>query len=80
LPRIGNEGIKKDVIAHPVKEMFDKRRRGSGFRNSDHFISFAILWIDFSDGSANFRELQSMQIPMRDENSLQMQMPFNSEA
>lgn len=79
LPRLGDECIKKDLIAHPVKEMFDKRRRGSGFRNSGHFKSFTISWIEFSEGNANFRELQTMQIPMSDENSLQMQIPFNNE-
>ncbi|MEW6457004.1 MAG: hypothetical protein AB1410_09880 [Acidobacteriota bacterium] len=42
-PQIGNPiEDKKGIIAYPVKEMLDKRKRGSGFKNSSHYRAFTI--------------------------------------
>jgi hypothetical protein len=80
VPRIGDACCKKDVVAQPVKEMFDKRDRGSGFRNSGHFRSFTVSWIDFSAQGVSFRELQTKQIQFRDQAQLQLQMPRDDDA
>jgi len=73
MPKIGDQCNKRDVIAQPVKEMLDKRRRrGSGFRYSGHYKSFAITQVMFSKDGINFQEVQSVDI--QDEDSLQMSL------
>ncbi|MGD0878512.1 MAG: hypothetical protein ABSA01_10245 [Anaerolineales bacterium] len=80
LPRIGDECVKKDIIAQPVQEMLDKRKRGGGFRYSGHYRSFNVTLVEFSEGGANFREVHTKQVPMSDSDALQMRFPFDGEA
>ncbi len=75
LPRIGEESVKKDIIAQPVREILNKKRRGSGFRYSSHYKSFTITQVDFGKESINFQEFQTLQIQEQD--SLQMEFIFN---
>ncbi|ACD83858.1 hypothetical protein [Candidatus Methylacidiphilum infernorum] len=63
---------KRDVIAQPVKEMLDKRKRGIGFRNSGHYKSFTITQVTFSNDGINFQEVQSVDI--QDKDLLQMSL------
>ncbi len=71
-PKLGEQCIKRDVITQPVKEMLEKRKRGSGFRYSGHYKSFAITQVTFSKDGINFQEVRSAHI--RDEDSLQMSL------
>lgn len=73
IPKIGDQCIKKDVIALPVKEMLEKRRRGSGFRHSGHYKSFVITQVLFNKDGFNFQEVESASI--QDEEFLQMSLP-----
>jgi len=75
LPKIGELCIKRDVIAQPVKEMLEKRKRGSGFRYSGHYMSFAVTQVTFGKDGINFQEVQSAHI--QDEDSLQMTLFSN---
>jgi hypothetical protein len=70
LPRIGERCTKRDIIALPVKEMLDKKKRSAGFRHSGHYKSFAVTQVSFSKGGISFQELQTTQI--QDEEFLQM--------
>jgi len=75
LPRIEEECAKKDIIAQPVREMLDKKRRGSGFKHSSHYKSFTITRVNFDKKSIKFQEFKTIQI--QDQDSLQMQFIFN---
>lgn len=75
LPKIGEHCIKRDVIAQPVKEMLEKRKRGSGFRYSGHYKSFAVTQVTFGKDGINFQEVQSAHI--QDEDFLQMSLFIN---
>jgi len=75
LPRIGESCVKRDVIATPVQEMIDKQKRGSGFRHSGHYRSFAITQVGFSEDEISFQELCVVQI--QDEESSQMLFPVS---
>lgn len=70
IPEIGEICNKRDVIAGPVKEMLDKRKRGSHFRYSGHYKSFVMTQVTFSNDSIHFHELKSVDI--QDEDTLQM--------
>lgn len=70
LPKIGERCSKRDVIAQPVKEMIDKRKRGSGFRHSGHYKSFAITQVTFGKDGVHFQGVQSLDI--QDEEFLQI--------
>lgn len=72
LPKIGELCSKRDVIAQPVKEMLDKRKRGSGFRHSGHYKSFAITQVAFSKDGIHFQEVQSVNI--QDDEFLQISL------
>jgi len=76
LPRIGDQCVKKDIIAQPVKEMLDKIKRGAGFKHSGHYKSFAITQVDFNQEGIHFRQVQAIQI--QDEESLQMSFLFGN--
>lgn len=77
LPKIGEQCVKKDIIAQPIKEMLDKKSRGSGFLHSSHYKAFTISKVDFTKGGVNFTELNSIQI--QDQESLQMPLDFHEE-
>ncbi|MCX7841073.1 MAG: hypothetical protein N2559_16680, partial [Anaerolineae bacterium] len=74
LPKVGELCNKRDVIAQPVKEVLDKRRRRSGFRHSGHYKSFAITQVAFSKDGNHFQEVQSVSI--QDNDSMQISL-FN---
>ncbi len=76
VPSIGEHCIKKDVMAQPVKEMLEKRNRGSGFRNSGHCKSFVVTKVDFSKEGISFQKVQSVNI--QDEECLQMSLPTHN--
>ncbi len=75
VPKIGEHCIKREVIVQPVKEMLEKRKRGSGFRYSGHYKSFVVTQVTFGKDGVNFQEVQSAHI--QDEDSLQMSLPIN---
>lgn len=72
LPNVGEECVKRDIIAQPVKEMLDKKGRGAGFRHSGHYRSFAITQVSFDKDGIHFQEVQSLQF--QDEDSLQLSL------
>lgn len=72
LPKIGEKCVKRDVVAQPVKEMLEKKKRGSGFQHSGHYRSFTITQVTFAKDGINFQEVPVAQI--QDEDSLQMSL------
>ena len=76
VPRVGEECVKKDVIAQPVKEMLDKVKRGAGFRYSGHYRSFTINQVEFSGGGVHFREVRPAEVVVEDSEALQMRFSF----
>jgi len=74
-PKIGKEITnKKSVIAYPVKEMLDKRKRGRNFKYSSHFKSFTITraYID-ENSSWEFENLMAKEIQIdKDYNQLEI--------
>ncbi|MFZ5857698.1 MAG: DUF3800 domain-containing protein [Chloroflexota bacterium] len=58
IPRIGQECIKKDVIATPMRDVLEKTSRGAGFINSGHYKSFSISHVDFLDDEIRFRTMK----------------------
>ena len=77
IPHIGDACVKKDVIAQPIKEMIEKRKRGSGFKYSGHFKSFVITQTVFNKGGVSFSEVQS--IDLQERNSRQISINFEAE-
>jgi len=75
-PNIGEQCIKRDIIAQPVKEMIEKRKRGDRFRYSGHYKSFAVTQVTFGKDGINFQEVRSAHI--QDEDSLQMSLFANN--
>ncbi|HOV98963.1 MAG TPA: hypothetical protein PK595_05270 [Bacteroidota bacterium] len=69
-PRLGEKCIKKDIIATPVKEMLEKKKRGTGFTQSGHYKSFTVTQVNFNKDGINFHELSTAQI--KDNESCQM--------
>jgi hypothetical protein len=49
---------KKDVLAVPMRETLEKRKRGTGFKHSSHFGSFTVSKVDFTDAGPRFEEIQ----------------------
>ncbi len=72
IPRVGDECVKKDVIATPVRKMLDKTKRGAGFKYSGHYKSFVINQVEFSEHGANFNQVKPIEIQVDDEEKLQM--------
>ncbi|WP_276958116.1 hypothetical protein, partial [Allomeiothermus silvanus] len=72
LPKIEERCSKRDVIGQPVKEMIEKRKRGSGFRHSGHYKSFTITQVTFGKHGIHFQEVQSLEI--QDEEFLQIRL------
>ena len=62
-PNIGEEvKDKKSVIAYPVKEMLDKRKRGRKFIYSSHYKSFAISKAYIENGEWQFEDIMTKEI------------------
>jgi CO dehydrogenase/acetyl-CoA synthase epsilon subunit len=66
---------KKGVIAFPVKEMLDKRKRGAGFKNSSHYKAFTISRTYIKNGQWEFENVMTKEIEMLDKGQLSI---FNS--
>lgn len=57
-PRMGPiEGSKKDIIAHPIREVLAKVKRGRAFRNSGHHRSFSVGRVNFGPEAISFSRL-----------------------
>jgi len=58
-PALGSSSHKKkDVIAHPVREMLEKVKRGPGFRHSSHYRSFSISQVSFEEQCIKFTNVR----------------------
>lgn len=77
LPHVDDHCVKRDVIAHPVKEMLDKVTRGAGFRSSGHCKSFTVNQVEFSADGINFKTVQTTRLPVEDSDALQMRFSFH---
>lgn len=53
---------KKSIIAYPIKEMLDKRKRGSNFKYSSHYKSFAISKAYIENEEWKFENIISKEI------------------
>lgn len=53
---------KKSLIAYPVKNMLDKRKRGNNFKNSGHYKSFAISSASIIDEQWCFEDIMTKKI------------------
>jgi len=70
-PRIGvHVRDKKGIIAYPVKEMFDKRKRGKGFKNSGHYGSFAISRAYIRNTGWEFENVMTKEVGILDAGQL----------
>lgn len=62
-PHIGGRvKDKKSIIAYPVKEMLDKRKRGSNFKYSGHYKSFTISKANIVDEERQFENIMTKEI------------------
>lgn len=50
---------KKDIIAHPIRDMLDKRKRGSGFSHSGHYKTFSLTEVKFEASQIIFKEVDT---------------------
>lgn len=70
-PRINdNVEDKKGIIAFSVKEMLDKRKRGSGFKNSSHYKAFTISKAYIKNGEWQFENIITKEINMANNGQL----------
>jgi len=53
---------KKGILAYPVKEMLDKRKRGKGFRNSSHYRAFTISKAYPKDTGWEFESVMTKEV------------------
>jgi len=66
-PKIGdNVRDKKGIIAYPVKEMLDKRKRGKGFKNSSHYKAFTISRAYIKNTGWEFENVMTKEINISD--------------
>jgi hypothetical protein len=64
-PHIGSRGAsKKDVVAHPVREMLCKRGRGRAFEQSGHYRAFTFNEVLFTADGPTFRLVSSTSVPV----------------
>ena len=62
-PQVGDTvEDKKGIIALPVKEMLDKRKRGQGFKNSSHYKAFTISRAYIRDTGWEFENVTTKEI------------------
>ena len=62
-PSIGQQvEDKRGIIALPVKEMIDKRKRGRNFKYSSHYKSFSLSLASLSNGNWNFKNIMTKEI------------------
>lgn len=70
-PRIGDQVLdKKSIIAFPVKEMLDKRKRGTNFKYSSHYKSFAISKACIVGGQWKFDDITTKDITIDHQGNL----------
>ena len=75
VPRVNEECNKRDIVSWPVREMLEKTARGSGFKYSGHYRSFALSEVVFSSEGISFRPLELKDIKIQDEDSTQLRFP-----
>lgn len=78
LPQIDTPCVKRDIIAQPVKEMLEKQKRGSGFKNSGHYKSFSITEASFTNTGIHFRKIPPLELSITDQEGLQLSL-FNNQ-
>lgn len=62
-PKIGEEVVdKRGIISFPVKEMIDKRKRGSNFEYSSHYKSFSLSKAEIINGEWVFENIMAKEI------------------
>jgi hypothetical protein len=61
---------KKGVIAYPVKEMLDKRKRGSGFKNSSHYKAFTISKANIKNNQWGFENMMTKEVDLTNDGQL----------
>jgi len=63
-PYIGQQGVedKRGIIALPMKEMLDKRKRGRNFKYSSHYKSFSLSLASLNNGKWNFENIMTKAI------------------
>lgn len=59
-------GAKKEIIVRPVREMLDKRKRGSKFQHSSHYRSFTISLAKVNAGVWYFKQLNTKEVIIED--------------
>jgi len=67
VPQIGDfVEDKKGIIAYPMKEMLDKRKRGNGFKNSSHYKAFTISKAFIKNDGWGFENVRTKEISISD--------------
>ena len=61
---------KKGIIAYPVKEMLDKRKRGKGFGNSSHYKAFTISRAYLTNVGWKFENVMTKEVSVSDTGQL----------
>lgn len=74
LPVIGEPCEKREIIAMPVKEIIEKKKRGAGFTNSGHYKSFVLTEVNFNRRVISFNELNAISV--HDEGTKQIAFDF----
>lgn len=70
-PKAGDKVLdKKSIIAFPVKEMLDKRKRGSNFKFSSHYKSFAISKASIVGDQWKFDDITTKDITIDNQGNL----------
>lgn len=62
IPKIGQECVKKDVIATPMRDVLEKVNRGAGFIHSGHYKSFSVSHVEFLDDEIRFRTMKPKEL------------------
>jgi len=72
-PKIGdNVKNKKGIVAYPVKEMLDKRKRGRSFQNSSHYGAFSITMAFINNNEWGFENIIAKDIPILNKTQLSL--------
>ena len=70
-PKIGDDvADKKGIIAYPVREMLNKRKRGRGFKNSSHYKAFTISRAYIKNYGWEFESIMTKEIESPNERQL----------
>jgi hypothetical protein len=68
-PTVGSRvASKKEVVAHPVRDMLCKRGRGRGFGRSGHYRAFTFNKVVFTQNAPVFRPVETASLPISSQN------------